>query len=182
MSYEPYPNQPPDQGWQQQPPPGGYQPPPGYQPYPGQPTGATPGWGGGPGWSGPQLAGWWYRVGATIIDGIICAIIPVIIQVAISRALGDTLNVLVNLLYVVLLLGRPDARTVGMMAVSTRCVDAASGGPIGYGRSFLRWLVTLVLGITIIGGILDILWPLWDKQNQTLHDKAAHSLVIMNYR
>ena len=36
-------------------------------------------------------------------------------------------------------------------------------------------LVLIVLQITFIGGILDFLWPLWDRQNQTLHDKAASS-------
>ena len=41
-----------------------------------------------------------------------------------------------------------------------------------------RTLVEVVLALTVIGGILDILWPLWDQQNQTLHDKAAGTVVL----
>ena len=26
--------------------------------------------------------------------------------------------------------------------------------------------------------LLDVLWPLWDEQKQTLHDKAAGTFVI----
>ena len=39
-------------------------------------------------------------------------------------------------------------------------------------------LVQIVLAFTIIGGFLDVLWPLWDRQNQTLHDKAAGTVVL----
>ena len=39
-------------------------------------------------------------------------------------------------------------------------------------------MVEFVLGVTIIGGILDALWPVWDAQNQTLHDKAAGTVLL----
>jgi uncharacterized RDD family membrane protein YckC len=29
-----------------------------------------------------------------------------------------------------------------------------------------------------VGGLLDLLWPLWDEQRQTLHDKAVGSFVV----
>ena len=38
--------------------------------------------------------------------------------------------------------------------------------------------VPQVAGITIIGGLIDILWPLWDSRSQTLHDKAIGSVLI----
>ncbi|HYZ18217.1 MAG TPA: RDD family protein [Gaiellaceae bacterium] len=34
-----------------------------------------------------------------------------------------------------------------------------------------RYLITIAFGILHIPLILDYLWPLWDSQNQTLHDK-----------
>lgn len=40
--------------------------------------------------------------------------------------------------------------------------------------------VLLVVG-TIVGGlyaVLDDLWPLWDRRNQTLHDKLAGTVVV----
>jgi uncharacterized RDD family membrane protein YckC len=57
-------------------------------------------------------------------------------------------------------------------------VLASNGQPPGHGQSAIRWVVEFVLGITVIGGILDILWPLWDTRNQTLHDKAAGTVVV----
>ncbi|MDQ6784111.1 MAG: RDD family protein [Actinomycetota bacterium] len=165
MSYQSDPNQP----WGNQT-PGGQ--PPGYQPYPNQPYANQPGQ--------PVLAGWWYRVGATIIDALIVGIPSGVIGAASgSRAVNYVLSAVIGLVYTTLLIGGR-GRTVGMMALGTTCVDAAGGTSIGYGRAFLRWLVGGILGVTVIGGILDILWPLWDAKNQTIHDKAASSVVVLN--
>ncbi|MCU4184709.1 RDD family protein [Acidiferrimicrobium sp. IK] len=128
----------------------------------------------------PQLAGWWYRVGATVIDGIILGVVGGILGAAFgSVGARYALSFVLGLLYVSLLLAYR-TQTVGMMALGTRCVDARTGMPISMGRAFGRTLVSDLLGITIIGGILDVLWPLWDPQNQTLHDKAVGSLVVMS--
>ena len=65
-----------------------------------------------------------------------------------------------------------------MMAVGARAVRNESGAVVGYGKAFLRSLVSLLLGYTVIVGILDVLWPLWDAKNQTLHDKAVGTVVL----
>jgi uncharacterized RDD family membrane protein YckC len=62
--------------------------------------------------------------------------------------------------------------------VRTVTVDGRTGAPVSYNRAVPRALVEGVLWITFIGGILDSLWPLWDRQNQTLHDKAAGTVVL----
>lgn len=166
------------------PPPGAYPPPGGYPPPP-------PGYGGYPNYPGPAwdqgsrqdspfgtLAGWWYRVGATIIDGIILAIPNFIFRAALSYAAAETLAVIVGLVYYVALLGGR-GQTVGNMAVGTRVIEARTGGPISYGRALGRWASELVLAILFfIPFILSCLWPLWDRQKQTLHDKMAGTLVI----
>jgi hypothetical protein len=36
----------------------------------------------------------------------------------------------------------------------------------------------LILLSLSIPHYLDLLWPLWDRQNQTLHDKVASTLVV----
>lgn len=168
-------------GWGQQPPPGYGQPqpgwgqvPPGYQPYPNTP--------GSNEFGGPVLAGWWYRVGATIIDGIIIGVVGVIFAAIGGRVAEYVIIVLGQLVYQTLLLGT-QGRTVGNMALGTKVVDAATGGPIGYGKALLRWFVQFILGLAfIIGSLLNILWPLWDRQKQTLHDKAAGTVVILQRR
>ncbi len=129
--------------------------------------------------SGVRLAGWWRRVGATLVDGILTGVIGGVLALLIGGSSRYWLGALIGLVYTVALLGSR-SRTVGNLAAGTMVVPADGGpAPIGYGKAFLRWLVQGLLGITIIGGILDVLWPLWDERNQTLHDKAVSTLVVM---
>jgi uncharacterized RDD family membrane protein YckC len=177
---------PPDEGWQQggygnyppPPPPDGGFGQPGYG-YPPQGSGWSPSGGSNQSPFG-YLAGWWYRVLATILDNILVGIVATIVLVIIGvKGRGINLGeAVVVLVYQIALLGTVRAQTVGNMAASTKVVDADGGGPIGYGRSTIRAVVLVVLYITIIGGLIDIFWPIWDKRNQTLHDKAANCLVI----
>jgi uncharacterized RDD family membrane protein YckC len=50
--------------------------------------------------------------------------------------------------------------------------------PIGLGRACKRALVASLLALTGVGLVLDLLWPLWDPYKQTLHDKAAGTVVL----
>ncbi len=132
-------------------------------------------WAGNP-TANSQLAGWWYRVGATVIDGLIVGIVARIIGTA-GTGVYYVILILGNLLYTALLLNHK-GQTVGMMALGTRCVDQDTGGPIGTGRAFGRTALLIILQFTVVGWILDVLWPLWDARNQTLHDKAIRSLIV----
>jgi uncharacterized RDD family membrane protein YckC len=38
-----------------------------------------------------------------------------------------------------------------------------------------------IVAIALLYGLIDNLWPLWDRRNQTLHDKFARTIVIMTY-
>src|SRR5690349_11065047 len=84
------PSTPPPAGSQPPPPPPGYQPPPppGYQPPPQQPYGAAPM---APQWG--AYAGWWSRVGASLLDaliGFVIAIIPVVVGAFIAFKDSET--------------------------------------------------------------------------------------------
>ena len=61
-------------------------------------------------------------------------------------------------------------------------VVMGDGGAVPMNTSILRFLVQLGLGIIPFVGwalvLLDLLWPLWDPQRQTLHDKAVGTFVI----
>jgi uncharacterized RDD family membrane protein YckC len=124
-----------------------------------------------------QLAGWWRRVGATLIDIIILAVVDIIIAIATDRIIEYVLGFIIGLVYTTVLLVRR-GQTVGMMALGTRCVRDGTQTNITVGPAVARYVITEILGITVIGGLLDILWPLWDSKNQTIHDKVAHSLVV----
>lgn len=125
-----------------------------------------------------MLAGWWLRVGATIIDGIILAIVDAILRAIAGAYAGPLLGVVAGAVYVTLMLSR-GGQTVGNKAVGTRVVDSQTGGPISTGKALGRWAAEAVLFfLLILPGILDILWPLWDRENQTLHDKMAGTVVL----
>jgi uncharacterized RDD family membrane protein YckC len=150
-------------------------------------------------------AEWWQRAVAYIVDGIIVAVPAWIIMAIASVGFvrnttvtrdqsGDlTINsgalgrifvglgiiLLIGILYRVLMEGSPRGQTVGKMAMKIAVKDAETGGPIGYGRAFARWVVASILWIAFyLPGILDLLFPLWDQRKQTLHDKAVRSVVV----
>lgn len=173
---------PPPPSWQQPPPAGGgygapgggYPPPPtSWQ----QPQGSY--YGGQSPSPGPggTLAGWWLRVGATIIDGLVLIIPNALLRYG-GGVGGSVLSIIVDAAYITLMLGNR-GQTVGNMAVHTRVVDSRTGGPISYGKALGRWASEFLLVILfLIPWFLDILWPLWDRENQTLHDKMAGTVVL----
>ncbi|MDT5296050.1 MAG: hypothetical protein QOJ76_2930 [Acidobacteriota bacterium] len=61
-------------------------------------------------------------------------------------------------------------------------VVMGDGGAVALNTSILRFLVQVGLGIVPFLGIFlqlaNLLWPLWDPQRQTLHDKAVGTFVI----
>jgi len=68
--------------------------------------------------------------------------------------------------------------SVGQGLMKLKVVDA-HGNLIPMGTAVLRLLCTVGLQfVPVVGGFLDLLWPLWDKERQTLHDKAVGTYVI----
>jgi uncharacterized RDD family membrane protein YckC len=59
--------------------------------------------------------------------------------------------------------------------------DGATDGSIGPARAAMRYIVVgmfqIVLFFLLFTG-LDGLWPLWDREQQALHDKIAGSVVV----
>jgi len=198
---DPDPRGSPPRGGSYPPPPGAYPPPPGaYQP------GGYPAPGGG-GWQGQSavpfgyLAGWWSRVGGAVIDSLLITfgvriVLGILGASSLTLAIGEQIALLV---YPLLMIGSPRGRTVGMMAVGNRAVDAVTGGVLGYSRAARRILISFAIGVTaliateattkpgprlllvfLLGcvGLADDLWPLWDRRRQTLHDKVAGSVVL----
>jgi uncharacterized RDD family membrane protein YckC len=163
------------------PPQGGYPPPPGYPPqggYPpvpyGQPAGyPPPGYGYG---YGPRYAGFWIRLVATIIDGLILAVIAV---VCIITVVGIIALPFVLLGYMPFLWWKRGA-TFGQSALNLRVVRAIDGGPIDGGmaciRAIIYWLENL--GGYILIGYLGFIWAAFEPRKRAWHDMAAGTVVI----
>jgi uncharacterized RDD family membrane protein YckC len=118
-------------------------------------------------------AGFWRRLAAAFIDGILLGIVSGILG-AILGSSGSGIGVLISIAYYTYFHGKT-GQTPGNAALSIRVVDKDGGGSIGYGRAFVRWLVSLVSGVVVA---LGYLWMLWDSEKQTWHDKAANSVVV----
>lgn len=130
-------------------------------------------YGGGSGPSGPR-AGFWIRFGAALVDGIILGIVEAILRAAAGGA-GQALDFLVGGLYLVFFFGGPRGQTIGFRVCGIRVISMEDGGPIGYGRAAIRWIVGIVSAVVILIGYF---WMLWDRERQTWHDKASTSVVV----
>jgi uncharacterized RDD family membrane protein YckC len=84
-------------------------------------------------------------------------------------------SILVGLIYFSYFDGSASGQTIGKMALGIRVIDFRGGGPIGFGRGFIRWLGRILSSIPCF---LGYLWALWDKEKQGWHDKIATTVVV----
>lgn len=130
--------------------------------------------------SGPR-AGFWRRLLATVIDGIIYGV-AVTLAVLLLRGgeydqnAASGLNALVALAYYTYFEGS-SGQTPGKRMLGIRVIDAGAsdGRPIGYGRAAIRHVMSYISGIALL---LGFLWMLWDRERQTWHDKVANAYVV----
>jgi uncharacterized RDD family membrane protein YckC len=151
------------------------------------------------------LAGWWSRVGAQLIDGLIIGVGALILFLPVGAALGvgfaDDSDAsigaaiaglllwvlcvsIIALLYAPVLMARTNGKTVGRMVLGIRVVRT-SGEQITFGFALLREVLikTVIFGIAGsftagLAPLLDVLWPLWDEENRALHDFIANTRVV----
>ncbi|MDX6252367.1 MAG: hypothetical protein QOF10_5727 [Kribbellaceae bacterium] len=174
------------------------QPQYGQQPYAqpsyGQPASYGYGYGGA---GGAELAGWGSRVGAGLIDGLI-SFVPVGIGYGVfganlaSRAnnaypddgptAGAVIVLVIGLLASlglwvwnrVIRQGKT-GQSLGKSALNIKLVASDTYQPIGAGKSLLRDILRSIFDSACF---LNWLWPLWDEQKQTWHDKVMSTYVI----
>jgi uncharacterized RDD family membrane protein YckC len=179
---------------------------------PGYTSPAPPGAGGPPAQTAQQsvmgryvLAGWWSRVGAQVIDGIIISVGALILFLPIGAVAGvgfaDDSDAsiaaavvglllwvvcvaVIALLYAPAMMARTNGKTLGRMVMNIRVVRT-SGETVTFGWAMLREVAVKAIGFgiagTLTGGIanlLDVLWPLWDEENRALHDFIVQSRVV----
>ncbi len=74
---------------------------------------------------------------------------------------------------------RPIAKkgnTIGGRLMGLQVVSVHTGAPPSLGRSALRYLMRTFGSSQFLG--IGYWWMLWDKQNQTLHDKVGETVVV----
>jgi uncharacterized RDD family membrane protein YckC len=148
-----------------------------------------------------DLADWWRRAVAVLIDAAIVGTLTIVVLGALGAGLfaGGDLSVgeivgglllatlvftALILLYAPIVMVSTNGQTLGKLA--TRCrVVRVDGARVSFGWAVLREVVVkgLVLGIaaSLTGGIaylVDGAWPLVDPQRRALHDYAVDSRVV----
>jgi uncharacterized RDD family membrane protein YckC len=139
--------------------------------------------------SEPKYAGFWLRLGASLIDVIVLLAVIAPIEIffygreypALALA-GETLAVdfwtqLVLPLLAMIVLWRYRSATPGLILLSARIVDATTLAPAKVGRLTLRAVVLLVMWLIPIL-LVGVIWIAFDKRKQGWHDKAARTVVV----
>jgi uncharacterized RDD family membrane protein YckC len=129
---------------------------------------------GGSGPSGPR-AGFWRRLGAYLLDGIVLAIAYLILWPILGEGLASALYLVLAIAYFGYFEGGASGQTLGKRALGIRVIDFRTGGPIGFGRGVIRYIGKFISGIPLA---LGFLWMLWDREKQTWHDKIATTVVV----
>ena len=129
---------------------------------------------GGSGPSGPR-AGFWRRFAAALLDGILLGVVTGIFYAFLDENAANGLGTILSLAYFTYFEGSDAGQTLGKRALGIRVIDFKAGGPIGYGRAFIRWIGRIVSALPLL---LGYLWMLWDKEKQTWHDKFATAVVV----
>lgn len=150
-----------------------------------------------------ELSGWWARAGALIIDSIIVGVITFVLALivgimSLSSSDGDgaaeaftgfdaaftLLSILIASVYFCATMTRTNGQTIGKQATGIRVVRE-DGQPVDVVFSFVRQILVIQILFNTIGAFLlaipvflNYLWPIWDGNNQALHDKIVKSRVV----
>lgn len=133
-----------------------------------------------------EYVGFWARVGASLIDTVLMAIVVFPILLAVygnSYLAGDepidgALNFLLSWVFpalAVIAFWIAKQATPGKMLVSAKIVDAKTGQAPSTGQLIGRYLAYYVSMIPLF---LGFVWVAFDKQKQGWHDKLAGTLVV----
>lgn len=135
-----------------------------------------------------EYAGFWVRLGATIIDSLllVAVTIPLLLSIygrayfdpertGFIAGLADFLISWVLPAIAVILFWMLKQATPGKMVLSLRVVDAATGNKPSTGQYIGRYFAYFVSTIPLC---LGFVWVAFDKRKQGWHDKLAGTVVV----
>ncbi|MCD0447871.1 RDD family protein [Actinocorallia sp. API 0066] len=96
-----------------------------------------------------------------------------------GQAVSSLLVAALAFLYFWLLTSKWHGQTLGKKAVGTRVVREDTGGAVDSSQAAIRALVFVILAyVCCVGFLVDAIWIFTNPKNQTLHDKAAKTVVV----
>jgi len=147
-------------------------------------------------------AGWWQRVGAVVIDGLILILffMPALVALVLGPSETDPCRVndeitsctvptsgtigaaavlcvagLIAHLVVYCRRVGTKGQSWGMGAAGYGIVDERTGDVIGTGRAVGRYFARILSALPCS---LGFLWPLWDSENRTFHDMIVRTRAV----
>jgi uncharacterized RDD family membrane protein YckC len=134
-----------------------------------------------------RYGGFWIRVVAYIIDGILLAIVGAIVAAALGVNFSDPnltqngryqgaqiFDLLLSFFYFAGL-WTVMGGSLGQRVLGMRVVDANSGARIGFGKAALRWLGLIIsFAVCFIG----VIWVAFDARKQGWMDKIGGTVVV----
>ena len=124
----------------------------------------------------PIFAGFWRRVAAFIIDGILLSVPNLLIAWAMpgKNGIAFVLNVAIGVAYYALLHSSAKQATVGKMVFRIKVTDL-QGRRITLGKAAVRYFATWLSAIILSIGFL---MAAFTKKKQALHDLLCGTLVV----
>ncbi len=121
-------------------------------------------------------AGFWKRVSASLIDGVIIEIFFLILVSLINMSVAEKtiMNMGLFILYGSLMESSKLMATLGKNAMGIIVTDM-DGNRLTFGKALIRRLSKYISFIILCIGYLMMIW---DKKKQTLHDKIAGTVVV----
>lgn len=157
---------------------------------------------------GGEKAGFWRRVGSSLLDSLLYGLVflpfGIVGAILLVGAFDECVTVnddvycpdgepnaamiaggiavlVIGIILVAIIYLRALGRTGqtwGRKITNIRVIGRDSLQPIGVGKALGRYLIQVVFNMVPFLSLLDILWMLWDDQKQTLHDKVVGSIVV----
>jgi uncharacterized RDD family membrane protein YckC len=128
-----------------------------------------------------EYAGFWRRVAAALIDGILVAVVSWIVTAILSAA-GDDSGLIGGLITLVGAYGyyagmesSSYQATVGKIALGIQVTDL-NGNRISFGRALGRNLAEILSALILLIGYIMVAFT---EKKQGLHDLIAGTLVVM---
>ncbi len=134
-----------------------------------------------------EYAGFWIRVGASIIDMILLIVIIMPIMFIVygeeqifysDKIILGSVDFLLNYIFpffATIIFWIYKSATPGKMMLHLKVVDEETGNKLTIGQSIGRYFAYI---ISIIPLLIGFIWVAWDKKKQSWHDKLAKSVVI----
>jgi uncharacterized RDD family membrane protein YckC len=128
------------------------------------------------------FAGFWIRVGAKIIDGIIITVVGFVLAFLVNfiirhmvaaAVLQNTIYIALTIFYSVYFLGKYSA-TPGKMACGLKVVRP-DGEKISYGRACGRFFAEFLSSIILYIGYIIVAF---DEERRALHDRICDTRVV----